>query len=160
MAERKRKPKKRSHRGWWLFALLLLLAAAAAYYFGVPKALRRYYSSAPAPSADVAGMRAICSANVSYQYAHPKEGYAKTLADLGPKGGNYIDSALASGQKGGYRYEYVAKPGPGGRVDEYRLSARPLSYSNGERSYYSDDECDIHWTKEDRAATAGDPKLQ
>ena len=140
---------------WWL--LLIVVAGGVAYRVW-PNFQRGYFGpGATGESTELSSMRAICSANISYEYGHPKVGYARTLADLGPKDGNYIDSALASGMKSGYRFEYVAKPGANGIIDQYRVTARPEE--RGGRSAYMDDSCEIHTTKEDRAATAADPKL-
>jgi hypothetical protein len=156
----KRKPgrRRKSHWGWWVIGILLVAGIAVV---AVPNFLRGYFGpGAGGETSFVSSIRTICTANVSYQYSHPKQGYARTLADLGPKDGNYIDAVLASGEKSGYRYEYVARPESSGIIEHYRVTARPEVYGKtGERSLYSDESCDIHTTKEDRAPTASDPPL-
>jgi hypothetical protein len=161
MGEQKRPPRQRGKKSRaWLGWVLVIAALAGAGYWYWPRFKERYSYPAGGPM-EAVGLNAICSANVSYQYMHPKQGYAKTLQELGPKGGNYIDSPLASGQKGGYRFEYLAQVGPEGRIEEYRVTARPLRYGeDGKTSYYSDENCVVHFTREDRAATAADPPLQ
>jgi hypothetical protein len=63
----------------------------------------------------------------------PGDALASTSADL-------IDSALASGIKGGYRFVY--SPGPkdsSGRINSYSIVAEPVDPgSTGVRSYYTD----------------------
>src|SRR5947209_959779 len=101
MAERKqpsqqRRPTSRTWM-WWVLALLVIGGAG---YWAWPRYLRPYASRV---RSDVkpGSLSAICAGNVSFQYGHPKQGYARTLAELGPKGGSYIDAMLASGEKSG-----------------------------------------------------------
>jgi hypothetical protein len=140
---------------WWTVGISIVLIIGA---IAIPNLLHKYYVRSAADAPFVSSLRTICTANVSYEYGHPKQGYAKALADLGPKDGNFIDAALASGVKSGYRFEYTAKPGANGLIEQYRVTARPQE--RGGRSAYMDDSCEIHTTMEDRAATAADPKLQ
>jgi hypothetical protein len=152
-----RKNKSGSHWGWWL--LVLLVIAGLLVYFKYPSLLYLPFTGEQSgTSMNVWGLKAICSANVSYQYAHPKQGYAASLQELGPQGAQYIDMQLATGEKSGYRYQYTPKRAANGLIEGYAVSARPLVKSGG-RSYFSDDGCEIHWTGENRAATAADPKL-
>jgi hypothetical protein len=162
MAERKPAPKpgRRKSRAWvwWVLGIVLI---AGLVVVAIPNVLHRHFMDSGAETPSVSSMRTICTANVSYEYGHPKQGYAKSLADLGPKDGNYIDAALASGRKAGYRFEYTAKPGANGIIEQYRVTAQPESRGvSGKRSFYMDENCEIHNTKEDRAATAADPILQ
>jgi hypothetical protein len=160
MAERKRPPQQRrqSKSHAWIWWVLLIIIVGGVGYWAWPKYLRgRFGPGVAGEAAFISSLRTICTANVSYEYGHPKQGYAKTLADLGPKDGNFIDVALASGVKSGYRFEYIAKPGANGLIEQYRVTARPQE--RGGRSAFMDDSCEIHTTMEDRAATAADPKL-
>ncbi len=159
MPERKPKSgKKSSHWGRWVLLLIVIAALALA----VPYLLKRYQMGHAGEASFVGAMRTICTANVNFQYTHPKQGYARSLKELADAA--YIDQALGSGEKSGYRFQYVAgKPGPNG-IDDYHVSARPMRYGSGWMgdgitSLYSDDGCVIHYTREDRAATAKDPTL-
>jgi hypothetical protein len=161
MALRDRAPRQRSKRRAhaWIWVLLALGVIGAAVYWYWPDIQYRYLLPRSG-TAFSSSLNTICAANVYYQYSHPRQGYASSLQELGPQGGNYFDSALASGEKSGYRYEYVARPEPSGRIEHYRVTARPMHYgSEGKRSYYTDEGCEVHWTDEDRAATALDPVL-
>jgi len=142
---------------WWVLGILLVVGVALV---AAPNLLHRYFVQSASETMEVSAMRAICSANVSYEYGHPKQGYARKLEDLGPKDGNYIDAILASGEKSGYKYEYIARPEASGIIERYRVTARPRNHEKGQRSFFSDESCDIHTTEEDRPATAADPKLQ
>lgn len=160
MTERKPAPKQRKPKSrawvWWVLAIAIVGGIG---YWAWPRYLRGYLVHSSGETMEIGSMRTICTANVAYEYGHPKQGYARTLADLGPKDGNYIDAALASGEKSGYRYEYVSRPEPSGIIEHYRVTARPRVHEAGQRSFYMDENCEIRWTREDRAATAADPKL-
>ncbi|MBI2678645.1 MAG: hypothetical protein HYX28_07665 [Candidatus Koribacter versatilis] len=152
-----RRSKGKSHWAWWVVGILLVLVVVL---IAIPNLLHRHLMESRAESPSVSSMRAICTANVSYEYGHPKQGYARTLADLGPKDGNYLDARLATGEKAGYRFEYTAKPGANGLIEQYRVTARPERHGKtGQVSLYMDENCEIRSTTEDRAPTAADPKL-
>lgn len=161
MAKGKRPPKsKPSHgngktRSLWKWTLGLALLGLIVV--GVPTIVRRYFVPPPAEATFVSSLRTICSANVSFEYGHPKQGYARTLIQL--RDNNLIDATLGSGMKGDYRFEYSGEPDDKGRVPAYHVTARPASKGGG-RSAYMDDGCVIHTTKDDRAATASDPALE
>jgi hypothetical protein len=156
MPERKRPPQRKKSSYAWFWWLIVLAIVAGGIYWYWPDLQRQLLARSGTKS--VTGLPAICAANVSYQYAHPKDGYARRLSQLGPAGGNYIDSALASGEKSGYHFEYTAHPEPSGTIEHYEVIARPLE--RGNRSYYMDEDCEVHWTDQDRPATVHDPKLQ
>ncbi|MDP9268712.1 MAG: hypothetical protein M3P27_10380 [Acidobacteriota bacterium] len=145
---------KGKHRSLWRWTGGLVLLALIA--IAVPTILRRYFPKSPAEATFVSSLRTICTANVSYEYRHPKQGYARTLIEL--RDANLIDATLASGSKGDYRFDYSGEPDDHGQVQQYHVIAR--SVVRGQRSAYMDDGCVIHTTKEDRAATATDPALQ
>ena len=162
MTERKPAPKQRKPKSRaWVWWVLVIVIAGGIAYVAWPNFRRAYFGAGSAgETMEVSSMRSICSANVSYEYAHPKQGYARTLADLGPKDGNYIDAVLATGEKSGYHYEYVSRPEASGIVEHYRVTARPRVHEAGRRSFYMDESCEIHATKDDRAATVADPILK
>ncbi len=157
MAERK--AKRKSRWGWWLLVIVIIVVLVVA----VPNLFHKYLVPQPGEASHVSALRTICTANVQFQYTHPKQGYARSLKELGDEG--YIDKALASGEKSGYRFEYVAgKPDKDGLIEEYHITARPLRYgtgwnATGKNSIYSDESCDMHINREDRAPTKNDPPL-
>ena len=153
-----RKPKSRSHWGWWLFVLLVI--AGLLVYFKFPQLLHLPWTQSGNAAVAAPSLDKICSANVGYQYSHPKQGYAPSLQDLGPEGAQFIDTPLATGEKSGYRFQYVAHPESSGLIEHYQVNARPRRYgADGKRSFYTDEDCDVHFTDDDRAATKKDPVL-
>ncbi len=153
-----RKKQSRSHWGWWLFVLLVI--AGLLVYFKFPQLLHLPFSQAPSSATTSVSLDKICSANVGYQYSHPKEGYAASLQELGPEGAQFIDTPLATGERSGYRFQYTARPESSGLIEHYQVNARPRHYGvDGKRSLYTDEDCDVHFTDEDRAATKKDPVL-
>jgi hypothetical protein len=153
-----RKKQSSSHWGWWLFVLLVI--AGLLVYFKYPQLLHLPWSQPSGSTQAAPALDKICSANVSFQYSHPKQGYAASLQELGPEGAQYVDRPLATGEKSGYRFQYVARPESSGLIEHYQVNARPQHYGvDGKRSYYSDEDCDVHYTDEDRAATRKDTVL-
>lgn len=56
-----------------------------------------------------------------------------------------------------YIFQYAPRIDPAGRRTGYVLTARPAAYNaDGVRSYYSDETQRLHWTSDDRGATAED----
>ena len=165
MAERKPAPKQRKPKSrawvWWVLAIVVVGGVGYRTWLVRRELTESVGQLMNGEIEEISGMRKICSANISYQYGHPKQGYARTLRDLGSRDGNYIDDVLASGEKSDYRYEYVARPDASGFIDSYRVTARPRPFGpTGGRSFYMDENCEVHATKENRAATAADPILQ
>jgi DUF2950 family protein len=93
------------------------------------------------------------------------------LADLGgPASGKpnanaaqLVDETLACAQpactKSGYSFEYKVSE-EGGVINGYEISAHPLAYNHsGVRSFLSNQDSVIHFTRERRAATNQDPAL-
>ncbi len=90
------------------------------------------------------------------------KGFAAGLSELGPAGANLIDQDLARGSEFGYGFRLIPAPPDGsGRVGQYILLARPLTFGQtGRRSFYADASGVIRSTAEDRAPTARDPPLE
>ena len=124
---------------------------------------------------EVAGVcRSISTAAITY-YSTYQNGFPPTLWAFGPPAGGgepdcnapyMLDPHLADGLQYGYIFNY--RPGPRIEdapegcepgVESFTLSARPLRYRTGWRSYFTDETRVIRWTTEDRAATAEDPPL-
>lgn len=110
-------------------AIILVIAAIA-----IPNLIRA--KAAANESVSVASIHAINTAEIAYSSLNPTIGFSALLADLGPAGGGFLDSNLASGSKSGYNYTYVqvgAAPSSG-----YSINADPIVRSiTGHRSFYS-----------------------
>jgi hypothetical protein len=84
-------------------------------------------------------------------------GYPRSLSNLGPgnpagsASADLVDSALASGAKGGYVFAYTAgATGVSGNVLSYSISANPIAPgTSGQRRFFTDQSGVI------RATTAG-----
>ena len=89
---------------------------------------------------------------------NPTIGFSSTLANLGPSGGGYIDSVLASGTKAGYVYTYAVTGNP--PYTTYTLNVDPsVRNITGVRSFYSDQVNQTHYNMVQPAALT-DPALQ
>jgi len=132
-------------------AIILIIAAIA-----IPSLLRARIAANEASA--VSSIHAVNTAEITYSSVNPNIGYSHLLSDLGPAGGAYIDSSLASGQKAGYTFTYVAVGAA--PYMQYTLNADPdLRFATGVRSFYSDQTNITHYNE---AAVAGpaDPTLQ
>ncbi len=118
-------------------------------------------------STSVSFVRTIVLAQQVYSEEHKTEGFASSLSQLGPASNSpssvgLIDAVLASGKKSGYIL--TLRPDPphtDGRITHYTLSARPEKYGNcGTHSFFTDETGVVHYTGENRAATAEDPALE
>jgi hypothetical protein len=113
-------------------------------------------------ASSVNGIRTICTAQTSYAKKNPRKGFASALSELGPPpGADLIDQQLASGTRSGYSFHMIAaRPDASGRIAQYAVVARPLSFGQtGRRSFFADASGVIRSTAEDRAPTAQDPPL-
>jgi len=127
----------------------------------------------------VGSLRTINAALVTYAASYGS-GYARALAQLGGGGSRYsqaklftmgeartadhariIDTQLASGVTGGYRFTY--SPGPpdaAGWTRTYIVVARPLIYgTTGVESFFTNWSSVIRGTGDNRDATVNDPPL-
>jgi type IV pilus assembly protein PilA len=132
-------------------AIILIIAAIA-----IPNFLRARESANE--SSAVSSIHAINTAEIAYSSANPGIGFSVALADLGPAGGGYIDSSLASGTKAGYKFTYVqdasATPSLG-----YTFNADPVTRGvTGQRSFYSDQNNATHYNQ-NAVAVVTDPQL-
>ena len=108
----------------------------------------------------IASIRAIQSAQASYQSTYGAEGYAASLTALGgsedctpsPATACLLDEGVASGTKAGYSFSVVAGHPVDGANTTYVASAAPLAYNHtGVRRFCSTDKNTIRWD----ANTAG-----
>lgn len=134
-------------------AIILIIAAIA-----IPNFLRSRIAANEAAAAE--NVRTITTAAVVYDTTWAN-GYPPLLATLGGVGATatcntaiLIDSALASGQKSGYKFVYLPQgsavaPGPTcapGGYSAYLVSATPVSLGlTGDRSFCSDEPGVIHY---------------
>ena len=134
-------------------AVILIIAAIA-----IPNLLQAKMSANE--SAAAASIHAVSTANIAYSTANPLVGFAPTLPDLGPAPGQgYIDSALASGTKSGYKFTYVpdASSTPS---TAYTLAVDPVTRGvTGRRSFFTSEMNVIHYNGT-APATANDNVLE
>jgi type IV pilus assembly protein PilA len=132
-------------------AIILVIAAIA-----IPNLIRA--KAAANESVSVASIHAINTAEIAYSSLNPTIGFSALLADLGPAGGGFLDSNLASGSKSGYNYTYVQVGGA--PSSGYSINADPIVRSiTGNRSFYSSQD---NLTRYDPSApaTVASPVLQ
>jgi hypothetical protein len=118
---------------------------------------------APNEASSVGSLRNINVAQVYYAQTHTDNGFASSLAELGPEPGSaLIDSVLTIGRKSGYVFVLTAaSPDSHNRITHYTVIARPQRYGKeGKHSFLTDESGVFHFTTEDRAPTAQDPALQ
>ncbi len=114
-------------------------------------------------------LRTINTAAVTYSATYHK-GFSRTLVALGmtpdwktptASAAGLIDAKLTSGRHSGYLFTY--KEGPvddKGLTNTYTVSARPIKWHEGLRSFFTDQSGVIRGTEENRAATAKDPPIE
>ena len=116
----------------------------------------------------VGAVRTLHTSVITYAATYPEKGCPPLRALGGPGGtaeaAGLIDDKLASGKKSGYEFTLLAAPASEAKdAAPCLISAQPLSMRGrraGQRSYLVDAGGTIHYTVEDRAATAQDPPLQ
>src|SRR5438477_5854179 len=132
-------PSFRRRRGFSLIELLIVIAIILIIItIALPRLSRaRMYSQ---ETAAIGAIRTIHTAQVQYYSQYGK--YATSLTELGPPaagggaspaGADLIDSTLAAGEKGGYKYALSANGGG------YIINASPTTFKvSGSRTFYSD----------------------
>ncbi|PYX82117.1 MAG: pili assembly chaperone [Acidobacteria bacterium] len=108
-------------------AIILVIAAMA-----MPNLLRARIASNEASAA--ASMRTIATAELTYKLGYPSIGYADLPTLGGPANCTpsfvtacIIDNLLTTGTKSGYTFAATASAGAGGSMDEYLITAVPVS---------------------------------
>jgi hypothetical protein len=147
-----------------MLALILILACILLGYFiiGYDQVLRDPMAANAAGAAS--SLRFIVLANDAYAKNHPDEGYARRLSDLSEGLGNTehswaIDSALASGEKQGYRFSYRSQSTRrDGKFNVYQAFADPLvPGKTGQRHLFVDETGWIRMSDRGQANAASDP---
>jgi type IV pilus assembly protein PilA len=113
-------------------------------------------------SSAVGTLRTIGKAQLRYEQANPRSGFAASLGDLEPllQDDPYVLDLL-KGRPSGYTFQIVTTTADSQkRIVGYNLAARPTKYRvTGTASFLADSTGAIHYTKEDRPATLSDPVI-
>src|SRR4051812_5637299 len=132
-------------------AIILIIAAIA-----IPNLLRSRMAANEASA--VGSLRTINTACVTYSTTYGI-GYPGALTNLGPTASatstsaDLVDSVLASGTKSGYTFTYTAGTAVGGSINDYSLTATPVTrQTTGQRTFYTDQSGVI---RADATGTAG-----
>ena len=106
----------------------------------------------------IKGITQVPGAEYTYLATYSNGNFG-TLSQLYQAG--FIDSALASGEKYGYRFAMSITPFSPGVPASFRLTATPISYpKTGRRSFYIDTNGELHGAdKNGAAATENDPYI-
>ena len=127
-------------------AIILIIAAIA-----IPNLLRSKMSAND--SAAASSIRTINTSEVTYQTNYPTQGYANTLAKLGPTaacdstGACLIDGVLSAGTKSGYKY-FMTSSTATIPIGDYTVSAGPVTWqSTGTANYCANADAVIRSTK-------------
>jgi prepilin-type N-terminal cleavage/methylation domain-containing protein len=126
----------RHSHGFTLIELLIVVAVILIIAAIAIPGITKYKMSANEASA-IGSLRAISTAELSYQNTYSQIGFAAKLSDLG--GGEdcnptaesacLIDEALASGVKAGYAFSAVGGNAVNGVSTTFLAAAAPLSYN-------------------------------
>ncbi len=149
-------------RGFTLIELVIVLAIVVIIAALSIPALTGAHIRANEASA-IASIRAIQSAQASYQSTYGTEGYATSLTALGgsedcapsPATACLLDEGVASGTKAGYSFTVIAGHPVDGANTTYVASAAPLAYNHtGVRRFCSTDKNTIRWDANTAGSTA------
>ena len=151
---------QRRRRGFSLIELLIVIAIILIIItIALPKfsSAQRYAKETSALGA----IRTIHTMQVQYYSQYGK--YATSLTELGPPASgaegpaaaNLIDSTLASGEKGGYKFTLSANSGG------YVINAAPVAFGvSGSRTFYSDQSMVVRQNFGQEPATANSQELK
>ena len=151
---------QRQRRGFSLIELLIVIAIILIIItIALPKfsSAQRYAKETSALGA----IRTIHTMQVQYYSQYGK--YATALTELGPPASgaegpaaaNLIDSTLASGEKGGYKFTLSANSGG------YIINAAPVAFGvSGSRTFYSDQSMVVRQNFGQEPATANSPEMK
>ena len=151
---------QRRRRGFSLIELLIVIAIILII---ITIALPRF-SSAQRYAKETAALGAIRTIHtVQVQYYSQYGKYATSLTELGPPtsgasspaAAELIDSTLASGEKGGYKFTLSANGGG------YVINAMPVAFGvSGSRTFYSDQSMVLRQNFGQEPATINSPEMK
>jgi type IV pilus assembly protein PilA len=151
---------QRRRRGFSLIELLIVIAIILIIItIALPKfsSAQRYAKETSALGA----IRTIHTMQVQYYSQYGK--YATSLTELGPPtsgapspaAADLIDSTLAAGEKGGYKFTLSANSGG------YIINAAPVAFGvSGSRTFYSDQSMVVRQNFGQEPATANSPEMK
>ena len=151
---------RRRRYGFSLIELLIVIAIILIIItIALPKftSAQRYAKETSALDA----IRTIHTMQVQYYSQYGK--YATSLTELGPPASgadnpaaaNLIDSTLAGGEKGGYKFALSANGGG------YAINASPVAFGiSGSRTFYSDQSMVVRQNFGQEPATANSPEMK
>jgi len=111
----------------------------------------------------IASIKAIQTAQTSYQASYPGQGYASSLAVLGgsesctpsPAKACLLDEVLASGIKAGYNFAVIGDNATQGANATYVAAAAPAAYNHtGLRRFCSTEKNVIRWDANTEGSSA------
>ena len=150
--------RKNSRAGFSLIELLIVIAIILVILtVALPK-----LTNAVRGAREVGAVKAIQTIQTAeVQYYSNYNRFATSMQELGPPASGaegpsdagLIDGDLARGQKAGYTFVLSAT------ATGYAISAQPIRYSAGLKSYFSDQNGQIHVHNGSQPATADDPTL-
>lgn len=143
-------PRKKSAKKIVILWAVVLFSLVAIAWFALPW---RLAGSKPESEAHAAGAIAqLQQALAAYQST--EGGFPSSLEPLGPR----TRDALQEAQSGRYTLQYTpGNPESNSRVKTYSLTARAGNY--GYLNFFTDETGVLRATRDNRAATAGDPRI-
>jgi type IV pilus assembly protein PilA len=128
-------PALKNSRGFTLIELLIVVSMILIIAAITIPSLLHSKMNADEASA-VASIRAINTAEITYQAAYPAQGYAASLANLGgaepcarsAETACLLDQSLAGGSKSGYTFVAIGGSQTGGVNMTYAVGAAPVAY--------------------------------
>ena len=143
-------PRKKSRAKIVVLWAMVLVSLAAIAWFALPW---RLAGSKPESEAHAASAIAQLQ-QALVQYEATEGNFPSALEALGPRGRDAIQEA----ESGRYTLQYTAgNPEANGRVRTYSLTLRAGNY--GYLNFFTDETGVLRGTREDRAATAADPRI-
>lgn len=143
-------PRKKSAKKIVILWAIILLSLAAVAWFALPW---RLAGSKPESEAHAAAAIAQLQQGLA-AYQSSEGGFPSSLEPLGTR----ARDALQEAQSGRYTLQYTpGNPEPNGRVKTYSLTARAGNY--GYLNFFTDETGILRATRENRPATAGDPRI-
>ena len=148
----------RKHNGFSLIELLIVVAIILIIAaIAIPNLLRAKIAANESSAA--ASVRTLITANVEYSTSYPNNGYAASLAALGPGGTTtcastgptstaacIVDAVLASGTKSGYTIGDAGLTPVNGANTQFVISATPTTVnSSGVKGFCATEDGVARW---------------